>query len=343
MEIRLADVKIEPILSSIQRLNISDEEYFSDKYRDYISNSRLKYINPSQEGSPSMYKNGIPKETTQSLALGSAVHCCLLQPDEFHLAEDLKRPSAKLGQVCDAAIKYRNEGKSIKDAIVDACIDVGYYVNGLTPKRIRNVIDAGLYYHYKMKENPTGIILSSKDRETVLNCIANVEGNKRAMNLLQPKDTWGDPIDSYNEDALFIDFKCTYKGKSAILKFKMKADNWTIDKENKKLVLNDLKTSSKLLSMFMGEHGSFAHYHYSRQMAAYLWVLYLYCQKEYSVDKTWDVSANMIVVETTGENNCGTFRVSRQQLTEGKKEFCRLMKMVGYCEMFDYDDNIEFI
>ena len=71
MDVRLADVKITPIMSSIKRLEISDEEYFSDKYKNYISNSRLRYMNSEQDGCPSMYKNGIPKETTHSLKLGS--------------------------------------------------------------------------------------------------------------------------------------------------------------------------------------------------------------------------------------------------------------------------------
>ena len=273
----------------------------------------------------------------------SAIHELLLQPEEFTLAEDLRKPTAKLGEVCALASKYRNEGKSIRDSIIDACIDIGYYVNGLNEKRIRKIIESGLYYHLKLKENPTGIILSTKDRETCIKCIESVNNNARAMKLLHPKDEFGDPIESYNEDALFIDLKCTYKGKTTIIKIKMKADNWSIDVENKKLVLNDLKTSSKPIGFFMQDYGSFVHYHYSRQMALYLWILYLYCVNEYNVDKTWDVSANMIVVETTGENRAGVFRVPKQKLTEGKKEFYRLLKQVAYCEMFGYDDDINFI
>ena len=74
MEVNLADVKIKPLLNTIQRLKISDEEYFSKKYRNYISNSRLKTINPNEDGCPSTYRNGLTNETTTSLQLGSAVH-----------------------------------------------------------------------------------------------------------------------------------------------------------------------------------------------------------------------------------------------------------------------------
>ena len=83
MDIKLSDVKLIPLLHTVKRLKISDEEYFSSKYSEYISNSRLKYINPSQGGSPSKYKKGIQQETTRSLQLGSAIHEVFLQPESF--------------------------------------------------------------------------------------------------------------------------------------------------------------------------------------------------------------------------------------------------------------------
>lgn len=45
------------------------------------------------------------------------------------------------------------------------------------------------------------------------------------MNLVKPKDLFGDAILSYNEDAFFIDVNATYKEQSCTLKLKMKADN----------------------------------------------------------------------------------------------------------------------
>ena len=51
----LKDIKITPLIETIKFLEISDEEYFSEAYSDYISNSRLKLINPEQGGSPEAY------------------------------------------------------------------------------------------------------------------------------------------------------------------------------------------------------------------------------------------------------------------------------------------------
>ena len=49
MAINLNDIKLSPVLESVYRSKISDAEYFSSSYSNYISNSRLKYINPEQD------------------------------------------------------------------------------------------------------------------------------------------------------------------------------------------------------------------------------------------------------------------------------------------------------
>ena len=51
----LEEIKITPLIETIEYLDISDEEYFGDAYSDYISNSRLKLINPKQGGSPALW------------------------------------------------------------------------------------------------------------------------------------------------------------------------------------------------------------------------------------------------------------------------------------------------
>lgn len=347
MNVSLKDIKISPIENSVKRLNISDEEYFSKKYRNYISNSRLKYINPEQEGCPSLYKDGIKQETTRSLALGSAIHECFLQSDEFQLAPDLQKPSAKLGFVCDEIIKNRKQGQTIYDSIINACNTVDYYASSIARnnKRISQIIEKGLYYYLTSRQitSDKEIILSSKDRDVCIKCLDALNNNKTITNLIRPIDLFGDPIASYNEDAIFMDVKCSYKNKSVILKLKMKADNWTLDKDNKKVVLNDLKTTSKPLGFFMQDYGSFVKFHYARQFGMYMWMLKHLCKKEFGTNNTWNYFANVIVVETSCENKAGLFRVSRSTIKEGENEFVRLLKQVGYCELYGYDDSINFV
>lgn len=68
--IKFSDFKIIPITSSVRRVDMSDEIYFSSTYKDYVSNSRLSLINPEQDGSGKKYFNP-PRFETSSLKIGS--------------------------------------------------------------------------------------------------------------------------------------------------------------------------------------------------------------------------------------------------------------------------------
>lgn len=244
MKIDLSQVTLKPILSSVQRLDISDEIYFGPQYKHYISNSRLKLIDPTCNGSPSTYKAGFTGKTTGSLSLGSNIHMLYLQPEEFELVTDVTLPNGKLGLACEKAIKHYKKGGKIEESIIKGCKDADYYANSLTDSKIRNVLRTCAPYYYQLKDlDDSKLVASERDLKTIVTCLENLKACKEATKLIHPTDMFGDPIDSFNEDTILIDYKCTYGDKSCILKFKMKADNWTIDKEDKVLTLNDLKTT----------------------------------------------------------------------------------------------------
>ena len=163
------------------------------------------------------------------------------------------------------------------------------------------------------------------------------------MSKLHPTDVFGDQIPSFNEDALFMDYLVVYKGRCFTLKFKMKADNWSINFDDKIITLNDVKTSGHHIEGFMD--GSFINFNYARQMGCYSAVLWEYCAKEFGVStKTgWKLDANMLVVETIPNHLSGCFNVPREELARGKRQFDRLMKMVGYYNIFGFDKEVEFV
>ena len=339
-EINLKDIIIIPILNTLKRVEMSDDEYFSDTYKEYVSNSRLKNINPSEGGSPSLYKNP-PRISTTSLTIGSTVHQRVLQPEEFELASKLGRPSAKLGNCIDYIIKYRKEGKSILESIKKASIDADYYANQLTPGKIRIIIEKGLKYYLNSKSlKGTEIILSDADYDKAISCINSVTNNKTIMKTLHPECS-----ESYNEDAMFIDFAVIYKGRVSVIKYKMKIDNWTIDKKNKKLCLNDLKTTYKPVQFFMNpDYGSLYHYHYYRQFALYGDILKLYCMKEFGYNENdWDFKASVLVVSTSEPYDSRKFYIDKSLLRRGREEYRKLLKMVGYYEIFGYKEEVKFV
>ena len=340
MKINLNEITINPDLDSIERIPMSDEEYFGPKYSNYTSNSRLKLINPDDGGSPLKYKEGFKNNQEGYLALGTCVHSGVLTPNEFILGPDLNKPTAKLGLVIDKIIKYRDKGYKIIDSINMACHEVDYYKNSINDSRINKIISEGLNYYINNPKDGS-IILPSKDRKICIKCIENLKINKSIMNLINPKDIFGDPIESYTEDAFFMDFICNHNDKECRIKFKMKADSWSIDHDNKVLTLNDLKTTSKPVNEFLGN--SFIKFHYYTQFSLYLYVLIQYCKQKYGYDENWTYDCNVMVVGTRGDNETAVYKVIDPFIKEGKKEFCRLLKMVAYCEMYGYDDDYMFI
>jgi hypothetical protein len=276
----------------------------------------------------------------------SAVHECLLQPEEFELAPKLSKPTAKLGTCVDAIIKFRKQGFSIYDSIIKASYEADYYAGRLTPSKIHTIIEKGLPYYMAQKSlKGTEITLSDPDWDTATKCIKSLQNNQIIMDKLHPTTMFGDTIPSYNEDAMFIDYAVLYQGRSTILKYKMKIDNWTIDKDNKVLTLNDLKTSFKPVNWFMNpEYGSFAHYHYARQFAFYSDVLRMYCMKEYGYNQNeWDFKANVLVVSTSEECSSKCYAINPTQIKKGRKEYRELLKRVAYYEMFGYDEEVKFV
>ncbi|MBO7211820.1 MAG: PD-(D/E)XK nuclease-like domain-containing protein [Methanobrevibacter sp.] len=348
--VKFSDFTIVPVLKSIKNIAMDDETYFSSKYSKYISNSRLKWIDPESDGSPDLFKSP-PRITTNSLSIGSSVHEVLLQPDEFELAPKFNRPTAKLGQVIEEVYKFRKQNLSIEQSIRRACEKVGYYVNQIN-KKIPMIIEKGITYYLsryayeKQSFNKTQIFLSDSDHDVVSSCLESCYNNNKLMNFLYPKDIFGDKIESHCEDAFFIDFVVTYQHRHCTtLRFKLKADNWTIDYDEKVVTLNDLKTTSKPVQWFMHpEYGSMTKYRYDRQMACYSNILWYYCVQNFGVCKNqgWTLKANMLVVQTTPPYTSACFPVDRSLLKKGQLHFEQLMKRVAYYEIFGYEKEVDF-
>lgn len=350
MKAEFSDFKIIPVIDSIKRLDISDDEYFSKKYREYISNSRLKYIDPKDGGSPELYQNP-PHFTTSSLNKGSAIHECFLQPDSYVLAPKMKKPTAKLGQVADYVYSHKSDNVPIEVTIREASKVVGYYVNTIDSK-INGIIEKCTPYWEELdkprskKVGVEEIFLSDADYDVVTACLDSCFNNPQIMSKLHPTNAFGDPIESYNEIAFTIDFIVTYKdSRYTTLKFKMKADNYTIDIENKKIVLNDLKTTGHNVRWFMNrEYGSLVKYSYYRQLYLYMWVLSLYCGKYYGATKEtgWTSEANFLVVQTLPDYDSACYNLNTSWLKKGKIEAENLLKRVAAYQMFGWDEQIEF-
>ena len=343
-KVKFSDFRIIPDINSVRREAIDDDTYFSKAYSGYISNSRLKWIDPNDGGTPQLFKSP-PKLKTSSLTIGSRIHELLLQPESFELAPKLGKPSAKLGDVMDFISDFLKDEIGLDESIKQAAIKADYYVNSIDTK-IEAIKEAWNDYSSKLNElistDKTVRVVSDKDWDVINGCVESCNANPDITNLLHPIGN----VESYCEDAFFMDYIVLYKNKyCATLKFKMKADNWTIDFENKVVTLNDLKTTSHPVQNFMKtDIGSFSHYSYARQMAVYSQILWYYCMKNYGVSKNigWSLKANMLVVETISNYWSKAYVVNPSQLKDGHRMLNELLCRVGYYDIFGWDKEIQF-
>ena len=106
-------------------------------------------------------------------------------------------------------------------------------------------------------------------------CMTSIAANPKFKETLYPKGLLSNP-DVFNEYAILCEVKITGDIEKTI-KVKAKLDNFTIDYENKVITLNDVKSTGRYASYFMGNSiigedgervwipGSFEKYHYYRQ------------------------------------------------------------------------------
>lgn len=347
--------KVEIIKDSIKRLVISDEEYFSDVYKDYISNSRLKLINPKEGGSPELYLKGLTSGYNSSLEFGSAVHSIILQPESYFICNYTSKPNGKLGYFIERVCYYRKLKYTIENAILRASSDADYYKGSFTRTRLRNALKTGLKYYldlyynrFNSVEGKERIILSSSMYWEVLQCL-----NEYSRSLLYSELHSTNITDTKihnNEEAILLNLKVILHDSSVvILPFKLKIDNYSVDDDYDIITLNDLKTTSHDVQYFMGAKrfneetnklegflGSFQKFHYCRQLAAYLLVLQaLYGEK-------YKYKVNILAITSKYPYNTRVCPISNAYIQKGLVEFKDLICRVAFYTKFGFNTFLNY-
>lgn len=332
---QLSTIKITPIMDSLKLSKIEDAEYFSKKYSNYISNSRLSLINPSQDNDPKAFFEGLSKHSiySDSLTMGSAVHELCLQKELFHLCFDVDRPTAKAAAMADMLYDLFLEDKVDEESIINASNKVDYYKGKMNQDKIDALLlkcqpywEQRKEYESKSKLQTTPIYLDPKGRDKVQQCVHAVNRNNFIQKLLHPEGLVTDPI-SENEQAILLDIQVEVPDFDPfILKLKSKLDNYTIDTETGTVTVNDLKTLGKILPEFPGNVKKF---HYSREMALYSWLMSLVAKKYYNIENC-TIKSNYLVVSTIPDYYTKVFPVTKKELTYGWNEAIYLLRLVAY-------------
>jgi hypothetical protein len=332
----LKDIKLTPLLDTLRLQKISDQEYFSVKYNGYISNSRLGLINPQQDGSPEKFFKGFTSGYSQAFALGSAVHELVLQPESFYLVEDIGKPTAKLGAMADELYNTWLKNNSVtKEDIIKASDKIDYYKGKITDDLVNKVITSCTNYwqnrkNYTFDDTKEPILLDYRSIETTKSCVEALSNNKGVQDLLHPIGLIEDSI-SEMEQAILLDVKAECpNGESIVVRLKSKLDNYTIDFDTNTITVNDVKTIGKIVSEI---DNNIVKFHYSRELAMYLYLLRLCSQKFYNM-KNPITKANYLVVSTVPNFYSKVRAMSKQELEHGFKEFTTLLRYVIYCMVY---------
>jgi hypothetical protein len=330
---------LEIIPESIQLIKMSDEEYFSEKYKDYISNSKLSLINPDEGGSIEKFNSGFDNKYSDSFKLGSAIHNIKLQP-EYYNVSDIQKPNGKLGIFIEEVLRNRRKGFTIIKSLKLASKSSNYYSSNLSENRIKSAIRSGLQFYLernKCEDNSNTMYLSQGNYSKFIKCMEGLN-NPEVDNTLFPEGLLTKP-EIYCEYAILCECKITFDDNSTkIIKIKGKIDNFIIDHEEKKVILNDLKSTGKPANFFMGNNvkfiednkeiwrwidGSFQKYHYYRQVGMYLWMLITALKYKYNIE--YKSNVNIVVIETIPNFSSKVYPIKSKDIKKGLNEMKQLI------------------
>ena len=326
-------IKITPLLDTLRLENISDNEYFGVKYKDYISNSRLGLL--KNKGAKAFFEGLSNQDFNPSFAFGSWLHMLVLQPENFDFVEGVYTPTAKARLM--ALELYHPDGTiPTDDEIKSASYKIGYYKDKLTANRIAEFRDKSNKfwrdrYLYEQtnpyKVNKERVYVDEKSYNLLMECLKSVSNNSEFTKLLNPDYMVEEPYTA-NEQTILLDVEIEIpEVGTKVYRLKSKLDNFTIDKEENTITVNDLKTTSKLAKDFNPTYFS-----YQREIGMYSYLLKLCSNKFFNLENP-KVKGNFLVVSTIPEYNSLVYPMTPKLFRQGFEEFKYLLKTAAYLNM----------
>lgn len=340
---KLSDIKITPLLETLKLEDISDDIYFSEKFSNYISNSRLKLIDPDDGGCPADFFETRPVQRSDSLRFGSTVHTLVLQKDDYLLVDSVDAPTAKAHYMAEYLfniMKKKGTHSPTDQEILEASEIIDYYKGKMNSKKILELRGKCNQYwtqrflfenNYKGEQIP--IYLDVKSREKLQSCLASLEKDKAIQKLLNPEGLLQKPITG-NEKAILLDVRIDApEYEPFVLKLKSKLDNYSMDLDSNTIIVNDLKTTGKLITEFQD---AISRYRYHRELAMYSWLLTMCAKKFYNIENPI-IKGNFLVVETIPDYYTKVVPMTKKLYSDGFKDFSRLLKLVAFYVMHGYE------
>lgn len=271
------------------------------------------------------------QESSFSLSLGSAVHCYILEPDEFYdryIEAPENTPTPMYKKFVEHLAMSRPDGvfstRSKKDWYEEA-YHVAGFKNPLLPRvieRFETEPEFKEYYEFYLKLENDIQVLSAKEMTIVKLCGQSCATHKLASKLL-----FGYPFCTHYVEQ---EVRFNYPG----FKFLMRGflDRFIVNEKEKKCYVIDLKTSSKSVHSFSHSYGF---YGYNRQLYLYSMAARYYLVELGLDPAEYEIVPYIVVVQTKDNFECAVYQPSGQSLLTGQMQVEEALK--GLTWHFDND------
>lgn len=306
-----------------------DIPYYEDRTR--ISNSNIGwFLNKGPAFLHKMLTEPPPEESTTAMERGTMIHEYILQPEEFqkdYVVWDKSRPSsAQQEKFCQelassteiepnrAVLSAYKEAYSTRGKSDDLMLSEGLKIASM----LKDYIDF-------LKANDGRKMISPWDVKMLEKVKHNIQSHKLANKIIWPLSTFGYEQDgTYTSDTVnaWHEFHINWEWEMLIehsgdsnppellqVKCKSLLDGLTLDFENKKAIIYDLKTTQKLWHF----EDSIDQYDYLRQLCYYKMAVMWYLKNECGEENPgqWVINFYIIGIDTTGSYEIRAFDVNR--------------------------------
>lgn len=279
----------------------AEEEFYSKEFfYSYSSLSKLLW-NPA--AFYQIYVLGLREESiSPSLVNGKVIHALILSKDTFDkmfVISPSKLPSDKTKYVIDRVFAHhkelsangdsRTELKDYSDAILDVLVDINLHQSLKTDlQRVEKIISEDTLSYWEFLKNKGDREIIDQDTFNYCEQAADaIKTNPKLSNLMGLGITEFDNSDVFNEIEFSKKLDKFPFGLKGIL------DNVVVDHDEKKIYINDLKTTSKDLKDFPE---SIEYYSYWMQASIYLILIYFEFEK-FIVNEKYNVYFNFVVID----------------------------------------------
>ena len=293
--------------------------YYEDLTR--ISNSNIGwFLNKGPAFLHKMLTDPPPEEKNPVLERGTMIHEYLLQPEEFqkdYVVWNKSRPfSAQQEKFCQALASSLEiePNRAILDAYKQAYSTAGKSEDKMLSEGLKIASTLKDYIDF-LKSDDKRIMISHWDYKMLEKVRTNIAEHKLAHTIIYPVSKYA-VIDfnfkTYHEFHInweWKDLTGKHGKEKACVQCKSLLDGLTLDFNNKKAIIYDLKTTQKLWHF----EDSIETYDYCRQLCYYRMAVVWYLEHECGIEKPelngWTFEFYIIGIDTTGSNEIRVFRV----------------------------------